>query len=148
MKRSKWGPGGVAAVVVACSILLVACSSPSSSTSSTTTAPPQRTASSVIAPGGTVPFDLSHNARADLVLTPCIQSGGQWVLRGTVANRASTVKSFQIVVDFVTSPGSTVLSTTVVNVSSVAPRSTAHWSAAGARGKTGVACIIRQAQTT
>ena len=93
-------------------------------------------------------MDLAHNARADLVVAPCTQSGGQWVLRGTVSNRASTAKSFQIVVDFVTNPGSTVLSSTVVNVSSVPPGSASHWSATGARGKTAVACIIRQAQTT
>ena len=136
----------MAAGVAACSVLLAACSS--SSSPSTTTAPPQHTGTSVVAPGATVPFHLSHNARADLVLAACTQSGGQWVLKGTVTNRASTSKSFQIVVDFVTSPGSTVLSTTVVNVSNVAPASTAHWSASGARGKTGVACIIRQAQTT
>ena len=146
MRRSGWSPGAVVAGVAACSILLVGCSS--SSSSSSTTTPPRHTGTSVIAPGGTVPFHLSHNARADLSLTPCTQSGGQWVLRGTVTNRASTSKSFQIVVDFVTNPGSTVLGTTVVNVAGVAPRSTAHWSAAGGRGKTGVACIVRQAQTT
>jgi hypothetical protein len=135
------------AMVAGCSVFLMACSS-SSSSSSTTTAPREHTGTSVIAPGGTVPFNLSHNARADLVVAPCTQEAGHWVLQGTVTNRAKTTKSFQIVVDFVTKPGSTVLSSSVVNVSGVAPGATTHWSATGAPGHTDVACIIRQAQTT
>jgi hypothetical protein len=134
-----------AGVIAGCSVLLGACSS---SATPPTSAPPQHTGASVIAPGGTIPFDLAHNARADLVLEPCTQTSGRWVLRGTVTNSSSTSKSFQIVVDFVTRPGSTVLSTTVVEVAAVGPHTTAHWSATGAAGKSDVACIVRQAQTT
>ncbi len=127
--------------VAGCSMLLVGCSSASSG------APPS-TRTSDIAPGETVPFDLAHNARSDVKQTSCARQSGQWAVHGTVTNPAPTSKSFQIVVDFVTRPGSTVLSSAIVNVSKVKSHATAHWSATGARGKSGVACVVRQAQTT
>lgn len=133
-----------ASVIAGFSVLLTSCSS--SSTPSTTTSP-HHTGTSVVSPGVTVPFDLDHNARADLRLQPCAEVSGQWVLVGTVINSSSTSKSFQMVVDFVTQPGNTVLSTTVVEVANVAPHATAHWSAKGAPEKSDVACIVRQAQT-
>jgi hypothetical protein len=102
----------------------------------------------VIAPGGLIPFDQAHNARSDVKARACAQISGEWVLKGTVVNVDAKARSFQIVVDFVTQPGSTVLSSTVVNVPSVGPGATAQWSAAGARGKANVACIVRQAQAS
>ena len=145
MNRSGSRCARVTSVIAGCAVLLMACSS---SSTTTTTVPSQHTGTSVIAPGGTIPFDLAHNPRADLRLEPCAESSGQWVLPGTVTNPSSTTKSFQIVVDFVTRPGSTVLSTTVVEVAGVGSHATVHWSATGARGKSEVACIVRQAQTT
>ena len=114
--------------------------------SSSTSRPPVQT--SVIEPGGTVPFNLADNARADVKTQPCTQVNGAWVLNGTVRNTAAKSRSFQIVVDFLTEPGSTILGTTVVNVPSVNPGTTANWSATGARGKSPVGCVVRLAQAT
>jgi len=65
-----------------------------------------------------------------------------------VENSATKAKTFQIVVDFVTEPGSTVLSSTVVNLPGVGPKATTPWSATGARGQSHVACVVRQAQAS
>jgi hypothetical protein len=101
-----------------------------------------------VAPGKTVSFDLAHNARDDLSTGACTQTSRGWVLKGTVKNPGTKTTSFEIVVDFVTQPGSTVLATTVVDVQSVASGASASWSAEGARGDSHVACIVRLAQTT
>ena len=129
-----------ASLIAGCSVLLLGCSS------SSTSKPTVRT--SVIEPGGTVPFNLADNARADVKTQPCTQVNGAWVLNGTVRNTAAKSRSFQIVVDFLTEPGSTILGTTVVNVPSVHPGTTANWSATGARGKSPVGCVVRLAQAT
>ena len=68
-------------------------------------------------------------------------------LHGTVRNPGPTAKRYQIVVDYVSQPGSTVLATTVLNVSSVPPKSSTGWTAVGAKGKSGVACVLRLAQS-
>jgi hypothetical protein len=70
------------------------------------------------------------------------------VLDGTVKNPSSAAKRFQIVVDFVSRAGSTVLATTILNVPPVAPGATASWAATGAKGKANVNCIIRLAQSS
>jgi hypothetical protein len=75
-------------------------------------------------------------------------ASGEWTLTGTVTNSLTTTTSFQIVVDFVSAKGDTVLSTTEVNVSGVRAGGSAAWSASGAKGKSDVACDLRQAQTT
>ncbi len=101
-----------------------------------------------IAPGKSVPFDLAHNARADVRAGACTQTSRGWVLKGIVRNPGTKTTNFEIVVDFVTQPGSTVLATTVVDVQSVASGASANWSARGAPGDSHVACIVRLAQTT
>ncbi len=63
-------------------------------------------------------------------------------------NPTTAATGFQIVVDFVTKPGSTVLGTSEVNVANVAPGATASWTATGAQGKSDIGCIVRLAQTT
>jgi hypothetical protein len=75
-------------------------------------------------------------------------SSGQWIFTGTVTNKSATTTSFQLVIDFVTAKGETVLSTTEVDVTGVRSGASAAWSASGAKGKTGVLCYLRQAQTT
>jgi hypothetical protein len=114
-------------------------------TSTSSTAPPP---TSVVSPGASVPFDLADNARADVSPGPCTATSGGWVFHGTVKNPAPRPKRFQIVVDFVSHPGSTVLATTVLNFPSVAPHSTEAWSAVGAKGESGVSCVVRLAQSS
>jgi hypothetical protein len=58
---------------------------------------------------------------------------GTWVLQGTVRNWPPKARSVQIVVGFVTQPGSTVLSSRVVDIAGFGPRASAHWSVTGAR---------------
>jgi hypothetical protein len=130
--------------VLGCSLLLSAlllaeCSSGSS---------PKTFSTVSLKPGTIVPFDLSHNARSDVHVSSCRMSKGTWQADGTVKNPSSGTLGFQIVVDFVTSKGDTVLSTTEVIVSNVSGDSSVDWSATGAKGKNGVACLVRQAETT
>ena len=77
-----------AALVVGFSVVLVGCSSSASPSSSSSpvadSIPPSGT--SVIAPGGTVPFNLAHNARADVDVASCAEVSGEWVLKGSVKN--------------------------------------------------------------
>jgi hypothetical protein len=101
----------------------------------------------VLKPGTQVSFDLAHNARIDVHTESCREDSGAWVLKGTVTNPGTAATGFQIIVDFVTK-GDTVLATTEVNITYVAPKATANWSATGARGKSGINCILRLAQTT
>ena len=131
----------VAGVTVACSALLVGC------TSSTPAPPPVRDKTVAITPGRAVPFAQARNARFDVTAGACTPSSGSWVLHGTVRNPTLGATTFQIVVDFVTRIGSTVLATTVVDVPSVAPGATVHWSTTGAHHASDVACVVRQAQT-
>ena len=69
-----------------------------------------------------------------------------WVLSGLVKNSASTARDYQIVVDFVTQPGDTVLDTKIINTTSVNPGATLAWSTRSAPGLAHVACVIRQVQ--
>jgi len=150
MSRGSQFSGVVAAGVLAgYSILLAGCSSsrgPTSPEPGTGGTTPVVTRVSAIAPGEVVPFTLADNARSEVTTGVCTQSSGTWVLTGTVRNSATKAKTFQIVVDFVTEPGSTVLSSVEVNLPRVGPNVTAPWSATGARGRSHVACVVRQAQ--
>lgn len=141
----------VSAVFAGCSMLLAGCSSShpgASSGSGPGAAAPVVTHVSAITPGEAVPFTLADNARSEVTTGACTQSSGTWVLHGTVRNRATTAKTFQIVVDFVTDPGSTVLSSVEVSLPGVGPKATAPWSVTGARGRSHVACVVRQAQAS
>lgn len=102
----------------------------------------------MLKPGTLVPFDLAHNARADVHVDSCKIASGSWLLEGTVTNPGTKATGYQIVVDFVTAKGDTVISTTEIEIPSVAPKASANWSTTGARGKADVACLVRQAQTT
>jgi hypothetical protein len=63
-----------------------------------------------------------------------------------VKNSATTARTYQIVVDFVTQPGDTVLGTKIVTTASVNPGATQAWSATSTPGLTHVACVVRQVQ--
>ena len=101
----------------------------------------------MLKPGAIVQFDLAHNARADVHAEACRIASGSWLLNGTVTNPGTNATGFQIVVDFVNAKGDTVISTTEIEIPSVAPKASASWSATGAHGKPDVACLVRQAQT-
>ncbi len=152
MSRGSRCAGMVAAGALAgCTMLLAGCSSshgPTSSGSATGATTPVVTRVSAIAPGEAVPFTLADNARSEVKTGTCAQSSGTWVLTGTVRNSTTKAKTFQIVVDFVTEPGSTVLGSDEVTLPKVGPRATAPWSATGARGRSHVACVVRQAQAS
>ncbi len=132
---------------------LAACSS-NGSVSPTSTSP----SSSVAAPTSsrvavsstvatTIPFVMARNARGDVTTTgSCHQVKGEWVLGGVVKNSATTARTYQIVVDFVTQPGDTVLDTKIVTTPSVNPGAIRVWSATSTPGLTHVACVIRQVQ--
>jgi len=96
----------------------------------------------------TIPFSLAKNARHDVTTNgPCAETDGQWVLNGTVTNSAKTSRTYQIVVDFVTQPGDTVLDTKIVTTPSVGPGAKLAWSATSTSGLTSAACVIRQVQS-
>jgi hypothetical protein len=128
-------------------VIMAGCSSsPSAAPGSSSTNPGPPT--SVAAPGASIPFTLANDARADVSTHPCTQTSGGWVLDGAVKNPANVAKRFQIVVDFVSRAGSTVLATTILNVPPVAPGATATWAATGAKGKSDVNCVVRLAQSS
>ncbi len=123
--------------------LTAGCSSSPSATSSTDAG-----TTSVVAPGASIPFNPANDARADVSTRPCVQTTSGWVLTGSVKNPGPVGKRFQVVVDFVSRAGSTVLATTVLDVPEVAPGARLTWSATGAKGKADVACVVRFAQST
>lgn len=131
-------------VVSGTALLLAGCSSSPSSTGASTAAPP----TSIASPGASVPVIPADNARAEVTPRVCADTANGWVLRGTVKNPGPGSKRFQIVVDYVSRVGSTVLATTVLNLPSVPARGTASWSAVGAKGKSNVNCVVRLAQST
>jgi hypothetical protein len=142
-KRSSGRDARSALAAACCSLMLAVLVSGCSSNS---TPKSDTEVSTVLKPGTPVHLDLAHNARGDLHAETCKEASGAWVMRGTVTNPGTAATGFQIVVDFVTK-GDTVLSTTEVNISYVAPKGTTSWSATGARGKSDVKCIVRLAQT-
>jgi hypothetical protein len=105
------------------------------------------TVTSVASPGASVPYRPSNNARHDVSSGTCTESAQGWTLHGTVKNPGPDTKSFQIVVDFVSRPGFTVLATNVVEVHQVPPGRTTAWTVIGAKGESGVTCIVRLAQS-
>jgi ABC-type glycerol-3-phosphate transport system substrate-binding protein len=133
-----------AGLLVSGSVLLAACGSSSSSqTTTTSSSSPASTTTT------TIPYVASKNARADVTTTgACAKSGSEWELKGNVKNSAKFARSYQIVVDFVTVPGNTVLDTKIVNVATLSPGASSDWSALGAPGDNHVACVIRQVQFT
>jgi hypothetical protein len=132
------------ALTTAAMSLVAGCSSngstPPSTTSTTTTVPPATIAT-------TIPFSITKNARQDVTTpSPCRQTNGLWVLSGTIKNSAQAARTYQIVVDFVSRTGNTVLDTKVITTNPVPAGSSLPWSAKSTPGLTNVACVIRQVQ--
>jgi hypothetical protein len=95
----------------------------------------------------TIPFSLAKNARQDVTTpSPCKDTKGGWVLSGTIRNSATTARTYQIVVDFVTTTGNTVLDTKVITTPPVRPGAVLPWSATSTPGLHHLACVIRQVQ--
>jgi hypothetical protein len=95
----------------------------------------------------TIPFSLAKNARQDVTTpTPCRHTTGGWVLSGTIRNSATSARTYQIVVDFVSRTGNTVLDTKVITTAPVRSGAVVNWSAKSTLGLTDVACVIRQVQ--
>ncbi len=143
---TQWFPARVRAalMVMACAVAVAACSSSGSTAVNTTAAP----STSVVAPSKPITFDPAENARSEVAFTACAPKAGAWVVTGTVTNSGSATKTFQLVVDFASVPGSTVVSSTLVTVPDVEKHATVHWSARGARGASHVTCLLRQAQAS
>lgn len=94
-----------------------------------------------------VHYDPKKNARSALTTVgPCTQSGEDWVLRGNVTNTAQTARSYQIVIDYVTVPGDTVIATRIVDTSSVKPGATTTWAASAKTAEQHTGCFVRQVQ--
>ena len=92
------------------------------------------------------PVQHGQNARQDVTTGSCAEKDGAWVRPGVVKNSAKAARTDQIVVDFVSQPGHTVLDTTIVDTVSVKPGKSLAWSAKSTPGLTRVACVIRQVQ--
>jgi hypothetical protein len=121
-------------------LLLAACGGGAAIPTTTTTQPGP-------VPTTTIPYAASKNARADVTTDgACAKAGGAWVLQGAVRNSATFARSYQIVVDYVTVPGNTVIDTRIVTVPTLNPAASTTWSSSGAHGSAHVACIIRQVQ--
>jgi hypothetical protein len=124
--------------------LMAGCSSKGPQ-SSTTTRPATTATPATVAT--TIPFSIAKNARQDVTTpTPCRDTSSGWVLSGTIKNSAPSARTYQIVVDFVTTSGNTVLDTKVITTGPVRPGAVKNWSAESTAGLTGVACVIRQVQ--
>jgi len=145
--RTKALVGSLASAAVA----LAACgSSPTkAATKATTTTTTGATTTTVPGANLTPTFNPLRNAHQDVTpLGACTQNqAGTWVQKGTVVNPQSAKTGFEIVVDFVTQPGSTVLDTQIVQVPPVAPKKTVTWQASWTYSGEHVACVIRQSQT-
>jgi hypothetical protein len=140
-----------ALIGAALSVVLAACggSHPSPATDKTTTTTTSKSTATTVPGANLSPtFDPLRNAHKDVALLgACTQnSSGAWVLKGTIVNPGPKSIGFQIVVDFVTQPGSTVLDTQIVNVPPVRPAKTVPWQASWTYSGKNVACVVRQAQ--
>jgi hypothetical protein len=107
---------------------------------------------SVSVPGAkSVPYNKYKNARLDVSIDgPCThKADGSWLLTGRVINPDPVNPTgFSIVIDFVHTPGNTVLDTQIVTVPPVTPRHTVSWRASWHYAGGGVSCVVRQAQVT
>jgi hypothetical protein len=131
-------------VAAGCTAVLAGCSSGSGGSGQGGV----ETRTSVVAPAASIPFDPADNARSEVKIDSCARESGRWMARGTVKNGATSPKTFQLLVDFVSVPGSTILNSTAVTIQHVAARTTVPWSAGGGRGAQHTACLLRQAQAT
>ena len=92
------------------------------------------------------PLRPGQERRKDVTTTVRVEFGGLWVLNGEIKNSASVARTYQIVVDYVTDPGDTVLDTQILNTKSVKPGASLAWVTKSEPGLTHVSCVIRQVQ--
>jgi len=146
--KTIWIVAGV--VLVAAVTVVVIVSQPrakSLATSSTTTSPSVVTTTSTIPHGTTIPYSSKNNARRDVVaVQPCTNVNSTWQFHGTVQNSRTVALKYQLVLDFVTSSGGTVLDEKIVNLNRVAPAQKVAWKVAGAHGQSGVSCVLVSAR--
>ena len=84
-----------------------------------------------------------------MAITACTKGANGWTLTGKVTNSSSAARGYAIAVDFITTPGDTVIATKLVNLQRVAPRTTVGWSTTSATpGHDNIVCVIRQALST
>lgn len=121
--------GAVLIAVVAVVLTLVATSGSSAPTSTTT---PK--------------FVFAHNARSDVAPGTCVAENGGWTYSGTVHNSKSVSRDYQIVIDYITVPGDTVMSTETLELNGVGAGQTVDWTSHGANGLSNINCVVRFAQ--
>jgi hypothetical protein len=139
-----WRPWGVAAAVAAVLVvgaLAAVLATAGSSPSNTTTSHPSTTLTRT-----TIIFHHNLNARYDVTEGACISVNDHWSFSGTVHNGSRFHRRYELVIDYISQPGDTVLDTKVVHIAHVNPHQTVHWRAVGAPGEPKVACVLRFAQ--
>jgi hypothetical protein len=94
----------------------------------------------------TLTFHHNLNARYDVTQGACVSVNGHWSFSGTVHNNSRLHRRYELVIDFISQPGDTVLDTKIVNIAHVNPRQVVRWRATGAPGQPKVACVLRFAQ--
>ena len=126
--------GAVAAVVLVAIIIgvVASSSSPKKSASSTTTVSTT-----------TIPNDFKNNARQDVSVGSCVHQNGEWVLSGGIVNSAKVARKYQIIVDYVTPTGGTVVDSATLEVAKVKPAQRYSWRLGGAKGVAHANCVIR-----
>ena len=76
-----------------------------------------------------------------------MQPSGRWWTSGCGVNHSGAVGSYTLVVDFVSVPGSTVVSTSVIHLRDVPAGKAVSWWTQGGRAGQHLTCILRYAQT-
>ena len=146
LSGSTTGRLAIGDIVIATPLVLALAGCAGASTSASgqthTASPVGKTEAAVAVPK----YVASLNARKEVRAGACKDYGAKgWRLAGTATNSSKSARGYTIVVDFVSRKGDTVLDTKVVEVAKIAPKKSAHWSAAGAAGQAHVSCVIRQA---
>jgi hypothetical protein len=98
-------------------------------------------------PTTVIPYSPGANAREDVFSDlPCTSSNGAWTLSGTITNSKNVSRTYQLVVDFVTSTGGTVLFERVQTFPSVTPGQKINWHSSWQSNATSVACVLVSAR--
>jgi hypothetical protein len=95
----------------------------------------------------TLVFHHNLNARYDVTEGPCLSVNDHWSFSGSVHNSSRVLhRRYELVIDFISQPGDTVLDTKIVNIAHVNPHQTVRWRVIGAPGQPKVGCVLRFAQ--
>jgi len=147
-KRWIWVAVGVAVIVVVTVVVVMSQSKPKAqATTTTSTTSPILSTTSTLPQGTTIPYSVTNNARRDVsAVQPCTKSADLWYFHGTVRNSRKTALKYQLIVDFVTLSGGTVLDEKIINISHVAPAATKSWATSGAPHQVNVGCVLVSAR--